>query len=213
MITPRPSTGYPYMDSDFAVKLAVDGTEIELPDGEKGIVTENPDVLRCVVYNNEIQRVRNPETFLAYHTKNPGSLKKLMSNIVWALNIEEDRLSHMYNKSLVNRQFTIPLYMSPTAGVTKQNGVYYANSSSHAHGYAVLGHLNSVFRHVPVYSMILYTLNWLKGIAVETYGVDAFQLIKEAENEGLQRRYDELMTVSEIKKQVEKAAKEMIQGM
>lgn len=143
--------------------------KLTLPDGEI-IHIPQQDGLRVVVYNNQIQTVRDEESFIAYHQKHPGTLANLITNATYALLLTENEINNMFMRSKS----------------TKNKMIYYHDAKDNVHPYIFTTNYN--LKIVPTSSLIAHTLQWLKGLLVSTHGVAAFDIIKEAEKKGKLKR-------------------------
>ena len=148
--------------------------EIELPNGDVIQIKADDKYLRYIVYDKQIQVVRNVEGFIDYHQKNPGSLQRLITNATWVLLHDEEFINRMYYNCRSNARFPRP---------------YYSTRPKQSMFLIALGGMETI----PVSSLVKHTLNWLKGLMISAYGAQGFDMIKEAVEAGKQRRLTEIM--------------------
>jgi hypothetical protein len=160
----------PDVDIDMACNL-MDAMEIPRVKFEyEGVEYEfigRDDDYRYIVYDKQIQFVRNVESFVSYHEANPGSLKRMMANQIRAQFLTESMLVMMYNNCHSNEVHTRPVYQDPKL---------------HQHKF-----YRMMPQEVPLKVLVELSLKWLQGIIVETFGVQGFDIIKEAKAEAAKK--------------------------
>lgn len=122
------------------------------------------DQYRLVAYNQKtIQVVRNLDGFIEYHSKNPGTLKHCLTQMILACTQKEATLSARVKSAKANKDYPNRPKLQETV-VTTPNGK--ATVRMREYTYAELMELS---------------MRWIKGIIMQAYGAQGFDIIKEAE--------------------------------
>lgn len=147
------STQHPDIDADLndagSCDLSSLGEVIDIEGHE--ITVMSLDTYRYVVYDKQIQHIRNTESFLNYHKKNTGSLEHLMTNLVWAQLLSDSQLENMYMGG--HNQDHARLRYPTSQWSTKE---------------------------VPLKPLLEKTQRWLQGIIIEAHGAQGFEIIKRS---------------------------------
>lgn len=117
----------------------------------------NIENFRFVVYDKEIHHIRNVKSFLAYHREHPHALKNLLRNAQYALALPADELDEM-------RKCKANMHLDWPKGKPEAGTMYRAQFP----------------RPLPVYILLEPSIQWLKGLIIEAYGLKGFDVIKEA---------------------------------
>ncbi|MNY26545.1 hypothetical protein D3C86_1604020 [compost metagenome] len=122
------------------------------------------DQYRLVAYNQKtIQVVRNLDGFIDYHATNPGTLKHCLTQMIVACTQKEATLSARVKSAKANKDYPHRPKMHETV-VTTPNGK------------------STVRTREYTYAELMETsMRWMKGIIMQAYGAQGFDIIKEAE--------------------------------
>lgn len=163
-IHPHSSAAYnargnlPDIDIDIACNL---GETFEV--GGETFTVPSFNGYRYIVYDNQIQHIRNEKSFLDYHKQHTGSLEKIMTNMVWAQLLSAEVLEKMYMHA-DNRHHKRPMY----------------NPRASAFGYV---HTSVI----PMYVLMEKSQRWLQGVIIEAYGAKGFDIIKRAKEKATEK--------------------------